>query len=228
MIPIGFFPGCGGHMLMDILMQAKLKSNISIPFSEHGNAHEIKREVSKVFFEIENSLFETENQTESNDEIISIIKSIKITKPSRTPYFVLCHSPYQEQLSKYFYKTIVISYDEDDFKPIISLLHKKYHVDHCKMDNTIKIKGDPDIILSVQEWQHEVMNEIKVHQRGYDFHGERYLNIKFKELNSLPTNILFKKLSDFTKIPYENFNDSNLLKWREINAKVISEYKWFI
>lgn len=227
-IPISFFPGAGGHMLMNILNQAKLKSNKAIPFSTHGNAHEIDYETSPKFFTIQRHEPGKDPDRDITEDLISSIKKIKIIRPSRTPYFALYHGENQEHLSNYFYKTITISYDDDDFKTILALYHKKLHVDHWKSDDKICVRGDADNTVSVQEWQKLRIHEIKVHQDGYNFNGKRCLNVRFKELNSLPTNILFEKLSNFTKIPYDNFNDSNLLKWREINAKVSSEYEWFL
>lgn len=230
-IPIIFFPGCGGNMLLDLLKQAKLKSNESLPLSHNGNAHKADKEIRPVFFNIKNpQIFAPgkDPNRDLTDELISCIKDIRIVRPSRTPYFALYHLTHNEELNKYFYKSITISYEEDDFKTIIALYHKKLHVDDLHDEDYITDGPFFDEKIHVKKWQENKMLGIRDQQNGYDFQGERCLNIRFKELNELPVEPLFKKLSDFTKIPYENFNDSNILKWREINAKVIAEYEWFL
>jgi hypothetical protein len=56
-----------------------------------------------------------------------------------------------------------------------------------------------------------------------EYESDNVLNVSWKELFHLDTNILVEKISAFTSIPKENFNISNLLEWRKVTSQCLDK-----
>jgi hypothetical protein len=209
-ILIRFPPGAGGSFLRNLFVAAKYNISEEFELSIHGNSH------IRVIPEIDHTFLFDKNI--DYDFLISLAKE----ENKISPFFLITHSLDFSKNLRFFKRIISISYDDDDIPIIRKLCETKWLTDEKKFKDTVYLETY-DKVVTISEWrvlyENILSNQKSIWTRSK--FTNRAIILEFKDLWSKPSRILFKKLSDFTGIPQENFSRKNLLKWRKVSRSGI-------
>jgi hypothetical protein len=193
-IPITFFAATGGHFVRAYcsLANLKLKAQIGL-LSEHGNAHSVLRSNFELF----------DNLWIPEDDPVSVLPKIKnssIYKGKANPYFILGHCAH-DCIYRFFTKSITILPDNPSI--ILQCLLKKVYIDKLQQD-------PPDFSDKPGAWEKFYRFSDKLHAAP-----DSSLKIPFTDLISSDKLLLVtSRLSEYTGIPYENFDLEFYRAWQ--------------
>jgi hypothetical protein len=197
-IPIRYMSGTGGQFLSNFITAAKNNNKKEIVLSPYGNAHENNL---IDFFLPPNSVYGPRHSDSIKVEALTNLQS----KDGATPiYYPAMHLMDIEGLITVFEKVISITYDKDDISDIALIFHGKFYIDELQY-----IKPSSHDYVTMKITLNNAYSLFKIYE------SINVLNVSWKELFHLDENIIIDKISSFTGIPKENFNISNLLKWRK-------------
>ena len=112
-----------------------------------------------------------------------------------------------------FDRVISITYDIDDVSDIALIFYGKFYID--ELQSNTDISNHRYVTMKIT---------LKYSSRFFkEYESDNVLNVSWKELFHLDTNILVEKISAFTSIPKENFNISNLLEWRKVTLQCLDK-----
>jgi hypothetical protein len=208
-IPIRYISGTGGQFLSNFITAAKNNNKHNIALSVHGNAHQ--NNLSD-FIIPKNSAFGPCAQHDP----LNIDAMLKLTgKEGSVPvYYPAMHLMNIELLLNTFDKVISIVYDIEDISDIALIFYGKFYLDEPQSNNNISFSHRYVTTKITLKYSHRFFKE---------YESDNVLNVSWKELFHLDTNILVRKISAFTRIPEENFNISNLLEWREATSQCLDK-----
>jgi hypothetical protein len=208
-IPIRYISGTGGQFLSNFITAAKNNNKYDIALSVHGNAHQ--NNLSD-FIIPKNSAFGPCAQHDP----LNIDAMLKLTgKEGSVPvYYPAMHLMDIELLLSTFDKVISIIYDIEDISDIALIFYGKFYLDEPQSNNNISFSHRYVTTKITLKYSHRFFKE---------YESDNVLNVSWKELFHLDTNILIEKISAFTRIPKENFNISNLLEWREATLQCLDK-----
>lgn len=204
-VPIMFIGGTGGNFLGSLLYHAR--KNIKFDnknFSDTGNAHACLKD--KISFSAGSGC----------RPILHLKYFLEIPITDEVKYVhTHCRDPLL--FLNYFDKIIKTCYTPDDINEIAVTFAIKWTADHGT--------GIQDHIPTNVEICKYNLTRYPSLSNPCD--NNRVFNISWKELLYADTSIVISNLSDFTQIPYNNFDLNSFLEWRELtllNLKNNKEY----
>jgi len=207
-IPIRYMSGTGGQFLSNFITAAKNNNKYNIYLSVHGNAHQ--NNLSDFNIPKESAFGPRfQNDTLNINSMLNLIG-----KEGSVPvYYPAMHLMNIEILLNIFDKVISIIYDIEDISDIALIYYGKFHIDE-----------QPNTNISFSHKYVTTKITLKYSSRFFkEYESANVLNVSWKELFHLDTNILVEKISAFTSIPKENFNISNLLEWRKATSQCLDK-----
>ena len=199
-----YIGGTGGHFLNYFLCMAKYNNFEKVTLSEYGNAHNVNLDIEGIPYTF----------IDPDELKIEYVLNYNILPLTKKPYFFFGHiKDIGQCISKF--KTIRITYEDDDILDLAYIHLTKNNIDVLNMDRS--------------EWDKQLPSRrIFLHTNICHFKNkpeQNLLLISWKELYVDNTETLVKKLSDFTNIPISNFNMTNLYQWRETTRLGIDNIK---
>jgi len=205
-IPIRYMSGTGGQFLSNFITAAKNNNKKEIILSSYGNAHENN------LIDFVTSDHSTFAPQESDHHKITSILNIKGKEGSTPIYYPAMHLLDISSLIDIFDKVISITYDNDDISDIALIFHGKFYIDELQYVN---LTSHDYVTIKI------TLNKACSLFKRYD--SNNVLNVSWKELFHLDESIIVDKISSFISIPKENFNISNLLKWRKATLQCLDK-----
>ena len=204
-IPVVYMAGCGGHFLAAFLRKARLNEvESSFKLSIYGNCHNVRLDLGSCGGFID-----------PLDKKIEIIKH-KVINHSITHYWPL-HSDNIDQVMEEFDKCIKITYTENDVPELAAIFYVKWGIE------------GQEIIEPFEEYNfHRMFCQFQPYFYPNTEYGDRILNISWYELyHEDRMDDVIKKLSDYTKIPIDNFDRNFMATWRRNTQKGLSKVNQF-
>jgi len=193
-VPVTYLGGTGGNFLSWFISLAQRNDNTIMQFSEHGNAHASPYACHG------------DNNRQAVDDNIKIHDLLE-QGPRRFPNTVWYPNVHLKNLSlaaNQFERAIRITLDEDDCDTLISIMTGKVRLDL----NILKLE---DIDKNHFNRKQTLLDWLPMYQvEPFD----NVLFVPFKDMMYNSADVLVNKLAEFTSIPAEHFNKSNLLAWR--------------
>jgi len=212
-VPITYFGGSGGHLLRSLLIAAKLKNQTVWNFSPNGNAHKAPKE------KFNRPLSSVHGMSLTIEEILKLVKDTDVFQELDKTYYHQFHFVDLDQLMKHFTRSIRICYSGKDIREIGLVMTAKHGIDGGDINSNN-------------------LAELKKYFAGRIFAGHTHCN-QFQSVNAdnvlcVEWNMLlrgdvdqlFDQLHNFTGL--ENFSLDNLLTWRELTLKSISNMQKLI
>lgn len=203
-IPVTFVPGAGGHFLSKFIMLAKFKSTSPICIDPiFGHAHAGYKAEGMLYVVLERLMHDP-------NIIINRLKTELINRGEESstlppPYYQPCHVYRVDFLGQHFEKVIRITYSNKDISDIVKIKIFKNN------ESEVTRAGLTSALHIYQKY----FLDNKVDTADL-------LNISWDNLLYDNPRILIEKLSKFTGYPEEDFNISQLVRWREITKRVLS------
>ena len=206
-IPIRYMSGTGGQFLSSFITAAKTKNNQAIRLSLFGNAHTN----NLLDFSLPGHPAFGPDRPDSLkiDATLNLIGN----EGSVPIYYSAMHFMDIKLLLTTFDRVISITYDIDDVSDIALIFYGKFYID--ELQSNTDISNHRYVTMKIT---------LKYSSRFFkEYETDNVLNVSWKELFHLDTNILVEKISAFTSIPKENFNISNLLEWRKVTLQCLDK-----
>jgi len=206
-IPIRYMSGTGGQFLSSFITAAKTKNNQAIRLSLFGNAHTN----NLLDFSLPGHPAFGPDRPDSLkiDATLNLIGN----EGSVPIYYSAMHFMDIKLLLTTFDRVISITYDIDDVSDIALIFYGKFYID--ELQSNTDISNHRYVTMKIT---------LKYSSRFFkEYESDNVLNVSWKELFHLDTNILVEKISAFTSIPKENFNISNLLEWRKVTLQCLDK-----
>ena len=206
-IPIRYMSGTGGQFLSSFITAAKTKNNQAIHLSLFGNAHTN----NLLDFSLPGHPAFGPDKPDSLkiDATLNLIGN----EGSVPIYYSAMHFMDIKLLLTTFDRVISITYDIDDVSDIALIFYGKFYID--ELQSNTDISNHRYVTMKIT---------LKYSSRFFkEYESDNVLNVSWKELFHLDTNILVEKISAFTSIPKENFNISNLLEWRKVTSQCLDK-----
>ena len=206
-IPIKYMSGTGGQFLSSFITAAKTKNNQAIRLSLFGNAHTN----NLLDFSLPGHPAFGPDRPDSLkiDATLNLIGN----EGSVPIYYSAMHFMDIKLLLTTFDRVISITYDIDDVSDIALIFYGKFYID--ELQSNTDISNHRYVTMKIT---------LKYSSRFFkEYESDNVLNVSWKELFHLDTNILVEKISAFTSIPKENFNISNLLEWRKVTLQCLDK-----
>jgi len=206
-IPIRYMSGTGGQFLSSFITAAKTKNNQAIRLSLFGNAHTN----NLLDFSLPGHPAFGPDRPDSLkiDATLNLIGN----EGSVPIYYSAMHFMDIKLLLTTFDRVISITYDIDDVSDIALIFYGKFYID--ELQSNTDISNHRYVTMKIT---------LKYSSRFFkEYESDNVLNVSWKELFHLDTNILIEKISAFTSIPKENFNISNLLEWRKVTLQCLDK-----
>jgi hypothetical protein len=199
-IPVRYINSTGGTFISIFLKYARDNLPIEKKFSDHGNAHNMKRDLPDLYHSL---------NEESKQQIIN--ESDKLGKDKMYYIPLHYHSPYPTGL---FFKHITIGYNIISIPKLIKVFEKKWAVDSENISSTEKIQS-----LIKSQYIFYIKN-IKNYQPSSD-PNILYLNWENDILGN-PSSLI-EKLSTFSFIKKENFDIESLIEWQNLTKNLFKK-----
>jgi hypothetical protein len=212
-VPITYFGGTGGFFLTSLLVAAKLKNQNSWVFSTNGNSHQGPREKFNRFLTTRHNLGIT------IEEILELVKKSEIYREPGTTYYNQFHLVDLDKLMQYFSKSIRICYSAKDIREVSLVMSAKHGIDGNNVNS--------NNLSELKKYCSERM--VSGHRLCAQFQPIESSNVLCVDWNMLlrgNPDQLFDQLHSFTGL--ENFSLDNLLTWRELTLKSISNMQKLI
>jgi hypothetical protein len=213
-VPITYFGGTGGHFLRSLIIAAKVEYEPIWEFSPYGNAHWAPTEWY-------NDTFNTPKGSppDLSMTVKDVLKKIEDSKIYCDPlefYYHQFHIVDLNELMRYFSRSIRICYEYKDIKEIGLAMLAKTGID----GNVIK---DPNDITEMRKFF--MARQVLGIKHCKDFqrvtYNDRVYPVPWNMMLREDPEMLFEGLFSFTG--FEKFSLDNLLKWRELTLKGISD-----
>jgi len=213
-VPITYFGGTGGHFLRSLLIAAKVGYEPVWEFSPYGHAHWAPAEqYNDSFTDLSVSKIPSGLTVE---QILDKINNSKIYCDPLQFYYHQFHLIDLNSLMRHFSRSIRICYEFKDAREIALAMLAKSGIDakHVKDPSDVKELRDYFMkrqIMGIKYYKdfQRVNNIHKVYSVGWDM------------LLRNDPEMLFEGLYSFTGL--ENFSLDNLMCWRELTLKGISD-----
>lgn len=221
-VVISYFGATGGNFVQAYLNDAKNNKHIPISYSTYGNAHQYKNDLPVGMFHM---------KTPSDEEKVKTILSTDPIINTVPPYFVRAHIADINYLSTVFEKNIRITYDINEMDTL-------FYIGIGKIFNDMNLytsdEGNFYKKINIPYLQNLMNEKRQLHNKGIEFYSNFFINDGHSTVLYLPFNELLnacevqvtKKLSDYTNVPYDNFNIDNLRKWRELTNFCINDIRY--
>jgi hypothetical protein len=211
--PITYFGGSGGHLLRSLLIASKLKNDTLWEFSPNGNAHKAPKE------KFNRPLSSVHGMSVTIDEILKLVKDTDVFREPDTMYYHQFHFVDLDQLMKHFSRSIRICYSGKDIREIGLVMTAKHAIDggDVNSDNLPVLK---------KYFAGRVFAGHKLCSRFQPVDADNILCVEWDTLLRGNVDQLFDQLHTFTGL--EKFSLDNLLTWRELTLKTISNMQKLI
>jgi hypothetical protein len=215
-VPITYFGGTGGHFLRSLLIAAKVGYEPTWEFSPYGHAHWAPAEqYNDSFIDLSGSKI-PHTLGLTVEQILDKINKSKIYCDPLQFYYHQFHLVDLNSLMRHFSRSIRICYEFKDAREIALAMLAKSGIDakHVKDPSNVKELRDYFMkrqIMGIKYYKdfQRVNNIHKVYSVGWDM------------LLRNDPEMLFEGLYSFTGL--ENFSLDNLMCWRELTLKGISD-----
>ena len=196
-VPIMYVAGSGGHFLSALLRRARSNfNNTDYGISGYGNCHDAKIDFG-VFGGMESPY----------QDKIDRLKQ-KILEPNVTYYWPI-HFDDIDHLMKEFDRSIKITYEERDYSELAAIFYVKWGVEGNNTKLPFSAYKFEDILIQYQKSFYPTTD-----------YGDSILNISWYELyHERDIDLIIDKLSNFTGIPVDRFDENFIVYWRESTAK---------
>jgi len=209
-VPITYFGGTGGHFLRSLIIAAKVEYEPIWEFSPYGNAHWAPTEWYNDTFKAPHDLRISVN------DILTQIKNSKIYCDPLEFYYHQFHVVDLKELMKHFSRSIRICYEYKDIKDISLAMLAKTGIDGNEVQN-------PDDINEMRKYF--MTRQVLGIKHCKDFqrvnHNDKVYSVGWSMLIRDNPEMLFEGLFSFTG--FEKFSLDNLMHWRELTLKGISD-----
>jgi len=217
-VPINYMGGTGGQFLSSLIYAAAHKKDNTFVFSENGNSHDSKKYLGSPPLGIGKDLTGKTN--------LNFLREFAKTIPEDTIVYPHGHYANPDVLMEYFHKQIKTCFEVNQLSEIIGVFMLKHPEQSLKFKN-VKGKELHDLynIDKIVKWRYVVGNYFTRLCRPCPDLEPRMLNVSWNELVYLDPEILISKISDFTKIPSEDFSRDAIANWRELTQQTIDRLK---
>jgi len=209
-MPVTFFGGTGGHLVRSLLISAKTGYEGLWEFSPYGNAHWAPAEQYNGSFNIPHGV------SVDISQIMSMIHNTKIYFNPLETYYEQFHLVSIRDLMSHFAKAIRICYDYKDVKEISLAMLAKSGIDGGRIKNPEDQAELRKFFMARQVLGIKHCKDFQIFTQD-----NRVCCITWNMLLTGAPEQLFDQLSEFTRL--EKFSLDNLLQWRELTLKGISD-----
>jgi hypothetical protein len=204
-IPITYLGGTGGTFVYHFITNAKYNNKDLINLSPNGNAHaaaekEIVSPMAGIF--------------KPDQPKIDLILSQSLSSSVVKPCYVSVHILDLSLVTRYFKKSIRITYDNDDIDDLSYVMYGKWYIDDARHRLDQKTLTIPEFRLGFLGWRRKFKTE----------NVPDILFISWKELFKGNIDEFINKLSTFTDINIDNFSKESLIHWRNRTQQCIDKY----
>jgi hypothetical protein len=204
-VPVVFVGGSGGNFISRFISMARDNNQTPAKFSKHGNSHSGRLiNFDHIYSKISHIC----------EDVIPLIKKERYLPLDKTFYPSL-HVGDVNVVPTIFNRAIKITFDQNYQQEVALVYVLKEEVD--RQNKTFTIEKVNARIRFVEKYN-------RLYNCCAAIDHPNVFNIDWTEIMYGNPQLFIEKLAEFTQIPFENFNLTNLLTWQNMTTSTIKQY----